>query len=301
MQEASLPCSLQESQIQAVQPSGTASACSLVTYLTSFATEVKLPASRSLPDFASFLTPRSIVSRVTPLYPALFAKSCSVSFSSTILFCLLALALLTSSSSSSSFAGISALAANATRCRQTARGSQYSVDQVVTHATFLHNERHGHRRKHSGHCSAPDVDVLWLLCLASHGLSAASNAEWLSLFVHVRREVADLRASDAALHHACYLNGGRRRMMRQGMLCECRVNAANGVVLLLQSANSGKCHPPRKTITPVTWASNCNAVRAIARAQTSSAAHRRRHCYVTALLMDSFLLETQLVQVLRRV
>ena len=83
-------------------------------YLTSLATELKSPASNSLPDFASFFTPRSIVSSVTPLYPALLAKSCSVSFSSTILFCLLALALLTSSSSSSSLAGIRAPAAYVT-------------------------------------------------------------------------------------------------------------------------------------------------------------------------------------------
>ena len=98
---------------------------------------------------------------------------------------------------------------------------QQIVDHIVTHNTFLHNQRHGHRRKHSSHCSASDIVVLCLLCLANHGLSAASNAEWLSLFVHVRPGVVDLRAGDAALHHDCYLVGRRPQITGSGMLREC--------------------------------------------------------------------------------
>jgi len=121
-----------------------------------------------------------------------------------------------------------------------------SVDQVVTHTTFLHNQRHGHRRKHSGHCSASNVDVFCLLCLANHGLSAASNTEWLSLFIYVRRGLVDLRAGDAALHHDCYLIGRRSRMTRQDVLCECGKWCGS----LAAICELWQMSPPRKMITP---------------------------------------------------
>lgn len=85
-------------------------------------------------------------------------------------------------------------------------------------------------------------EVLCLLRLTNHRLSAASNTEGLSLFVKLRLSVADVCAGDAAMNHGkCVIKLGFSTDSSE----ECCVDAANAVVPNVAMRDSGKLYHPR--------------------------------------------------------